>query len=102
VAQAEERVELLLELDGGGTAAQRTDRHRAAGGRLARDLDDRIGDVQPAAQVDERVVVLVYDVARRVQLLDEPVLEHERAQLGVRRAMVDERRLLGPALGGRR
>ncbi len=102
VAQAEERVELLLELDGGRAAAQRADRDRPSGGRLARDLEDRIGDVEAAAQVDEGVVALVDDVAGRAQLADEPVFEEQRAELGVRRAMVDDRRLLGPALVRRR
>ena len=102
VAQAEERVELLLELDSARAAAQRADRHGAPGGGLARDLEHREGDVQPAAQVDVRVVVLVDHVAGRAQRADQAVLEHERAELGARAAMVDDRRLLGPALRGRR
>ena len=102
VAQPEQRVELLLELDGAGAAAQRADRDRAAGGRLARDLEHGIGDVEPAAQVDVRVVVLVDLVARRAQRADEAVLEHERAELRARPAMVDDRRLVGPDLGRRR
>gem|GEM_PF-4771402 len=102
MAQAEERVQLLLERDGGRPAAQRANGHGVAGGRLARDLEHRVGDVQAAAQVDERVVVLVDDVAGRAQLADEPVLEDERAELGVRRAVVDDRRLLRPALRARR
>ena len=98
VAQREERVELLHELDRRAPAAQRADRHRAPRRGRGRDLEHGVGDVQAAAQVDVRVVVLHAHVARRAQLLDEPVLEHERAELGRRRAVVDHRRLRDPAL----
>jgi hypothetical protein len=102
MAQAEQRLQLLLELDRHRPAAQRADGHRVAGRRLAGDLEHRIGDVQAAAQVDVGVVVLVDDVAGRAQLADQPVLEHERAELRAGRAVVDDRRLLGPALDPRR
>ena len=101
MAQAEQRVELLLELDRARAAAQRADRHRAPGRRLARDLEHRKGDVQATAQVDVRVVVLVHLVAGRAQLADQAVLEHERAELRARRAVVDDRRMVSPDLGRR-
>ena len=55
VAQPEQRVELLDEL--GGAARPRTGPTQTAcpRGGLARDLEDREGDVEPAAQVDVAV-----------------------------------------------
>jgi len=102
MTQPEQGVELLLELDRAGAAAQRPDRHGAAGGGLARHLEHRVRDVEAAAQVDEGVVVLVDLVARRAQRADETVLEDERAELRARPAVVDDRGLVGPHLGGRR
>ena len=96
VAQAEQRVELLHQLDGGRAAAQRPDRHPVARRRLARDLEDGKRDVQPAAQVHERVGAPQAHVARRPQRLDQPVLEHERAELGARLAVVDDRGVRRP------
>ena len=78
VAQREERVELLHELGRRAPAAQRADRHRAPLRGRGRDLEHGVRDVQPAAQVDVRVVVLHAHVARRAHLLDEPLLEDER------------------------
>ena len=70
--------------------------------RLARDLEDRERDVEPAAQVDVAVgAPLAAHVARRPQRLDQPVLEQERAELGLRRLVVDVLGLAGP-VGGRR
>ena len=90
VAQREQRVELLDELRRGGLPAQRPDRDAVAGRRLARDLEDRERDVEPAAQVDVAVGrLLELLVARRLERLDQPVLEHERSELGVRGLVVD-------------
>jgi hypothetical protein len=92
VAQPEQRVELLDQFQGQPPAAHRPNRHRVAGGRVSGHLQDRIGDVEPAADVDQPVVVAGQaSVARRRELLDEPVLEYERPQLGARRAVVDHR-----------
>ena len=55
VAQPEQRVELLDQLGRRRAAAHRADADRVARGRLARDLEDRERDVQPAAQVDVAV-----------------------------------------------
>ena len=89
VAQREQRVELLDELRRRGLPAQRPDRDAVAGGRLARDLEDRERDVEPAAQVDVAVGrLLELLVARRLERLDQPVLEHERSELGVRGLVV--------------
>ena len=55
VAQPEQRVELLDQLGRGRPAPHRADAHGVAGGGLARDLEDRERDVQPAAQVDVAV-----------------------------------------------
>ena len=104
VAQPEQRVELLEQLDRRRTPAQRPDAHRMARGRRRRDVEHRVGDVEPAAQVDVAVLVLEADVARGRELLDEPVLQHERAELGLRRAVVDDVGLPRPrrAVGRRR
>ena len=60
------------------------------------------GDVEPAAQVDVAVGLLLPAlVARRAHRLDQPVLEQERAQLGLRRLVVDVLGLARPR-GGRR
>jgi hypothetical protein len=81
VAQPEQRVELLDELDRRGAPAQRPDADPAARGRGRRDLEDRERDVEPAAQVDVAVDVLEARVPRRPQPLDEPALEQQRAEL---------------------
>ncbi len=56
VAQPEQRVQLLDQLQRQPPPAQRPDRDRVPGGRLGRDLEDRERDVEPAADVDEPVV----------------------------------------------
>ena len=97
VAQAEQRVELLDQLGGRRPAAHRADADRVPGGRLARDLEDRERDVEPAAQVDVAVgLLLELRVAGRLERLDQPVLEHERAELGLGRLVVDVLGLAGP------
>ena len=102
VAQAEQRVELLDQLGGGRAPAHRADADRVAGGRLARDLEDRERDVEPAAQVDVAVGLgLAAHVARRAQRLDQPVLEQQRAQLGLGHLVVDVLGLGGPGRAGR-
>ena len=64
---------------------------------LARDLEDRKRDVEPAAQVHVAVGVLLEQrVAGRLERLDQPVLEHERAELGLGRLVVDVLGLPGP------
>ena len=74
------------------------------GRRLGGDLEDRERDVEPAADVHEPVVAACQaDVAGRAQLLDQPVLEHQRARapsawLGSRRS----RRARSTAAGARR
>ena len=68
VAQAEQRVELLDQLEGQPPPAQRPDRHRVAR-PPGSDATSRIGngDVEPAADVDEPVVAARQaHVARRV------------------------------------
>ena len=104
VAQREQRVEVVRELARRVAAAQRADADREAAGRLGRHLEHRIGDVEAAAQVDVGVGVLEGDVAGRAQSLDQPVLQHERAELGLRRLAVHDRRMLRPrrVLRGRR
>ena len=97
VAQAEQRVELLDELDGRGAPAQRPDGDAVPDGRLGRDLEDRERDVEAAAQVDVAVARLLEAlVARRLERLDEAVLEHQRAKFRVRRLVVDVLGLAGP------
>ena len=82
VAQPEQRVELLDELGRRRAAAHRADADGVARGGLARDLEDRERDVQPAAQVDVAVGLgLAAHVAGRAQRLDQPVLEQQRAEL---------------------
>ena len=100
VAQAEQRVELLHELERRPPAADRPDRDRVPGGRLGRDLEDRIGDVEPAADVDQPIVAPRQPlVARRRELLDQAVLEHQRPELRPGRAVVDDRGVRGPLRG---
>jgi hypothetical protein len=65
VAQAEERVELLLELGRRRPAAQRADVHRVPRRGLRRHLEHRVGDVEAHPQVRVRILVLELDVARR-------------------------------------
>ena len=103
VAQREQRVELLAQLDRERPPAQRPDADPAPGGRRRGHLQDGVGDVQAAAQVDVGVDVLVAHVARRLEAADQAVLQHERAELGARDLEVDGLGLRGPrALGGRR
>ncbi len=104
VAQAEQRVELLDELRREPPAAQRPDRHRVARGRLGGHLEDRERNVEAAADVHEPVVIAHQtNVAGRPELLDQAVLEHERAELRLGRAIVDDRGVRSPFPGsGRR
>ena len=68
----------------------------AAGSRATSRIGN--GDVEPAADVDEPVVARGQPlVAGRAQLLDQPVLEHQRRQLGARDPVVDDGRVRGPA-----
>ena len=79
VAEAEQRVQLLDEL--AATTRPRTGPTVTAwpAGRLARDLEDRERDVEPAAQVDVPVgAALAALVAGRAQRLDQAVLEQQR------------------------
>ena len=70
------------------------------GRRVGRDIEDRILDVEPAADVDEPVVAPGQPlVAGRFELGDQPALENQRAELGARRPVVDD---LRPARPGRR
>ena len=84
VAQPEQRVELLDQLVREPPAAQRSDRDRVAGRRLGRHLEDRERDVEPAADVARaaRRCRARRMLPGRAMLLDQPVLEHERAELG--------------------
>ena len=103
VAQAEQRVELLDQLGGGRPPAHRADADRVAGGGLARDLEDRERDVEPAAQVDVAVGLgLAAHVAGRAQRLDQPVLEQQRAELGLGHLVVDVLGLRRPGRAGAR
>ena len=68
--------------------------------RLGRHLQHGIRDVEAAAQVAVAVGPLQRLVAGRPPLLDQPVLQHERAQLRVRRPVVHDLGALGPS-GGR-
>ena len=102
VAQPEERLELADQLLGRGLAAHRADVHRQAGGRLRRQLEHRIVEVEAAAQVEPAVGALQPLVAGRLPGLDQAVLEHERAQLRVRGLVVHHLGLLGPARRARR
>ena len=103
VAQAEERVELLEQLDRRRAAAQRPDADAQPGCGRRGDLQDGERDVEAAAQVDVAVDVLAADVARRTVAADEAALEQERAELRARRLVVDRLGLGHPAaLGGRR
>ncbi|CAA9474403.1 MAG: hypothetical protein AVDCRST_MAG30-350 [uncultured Solirubrobacteraceae bacterium] len=97
VAQPEQRVELLHELRGDDPPAHGPDAHRVPGGRLPRDLEDRERDVEAAAQVDVAVGLrLAADVARRLERADQAALEQERAELGLRRLVVDLLRVPRP------
>ena len=90
MAQPEQRVDLLDQLGRRRAPAHGPDADRVAGGRLVRDLEDRERDVEPAAQVDVAVgALLEVHVAGRQQPLDQPVLEQQRAELGLRRLVVD-------------
>ena len=96
VAQPEERVELLEQLDRRRAPAQRADADPATGSGRGGHLEHREGDVQTAAQVDVAVDVLQARVARRAQALDEAALEQQRAELGVRARVLDGLGLLDP------
>ena len=101
VAQPEQRVELLDQLGRGRPPPHRADADRVAGGGLARDLEDRERDVQPAAQVDVAVgLALAAHVAGRAQRLDQPVLEQQGAELGLRDLVVDVLGVGGPRRAG--
>ena len=101
VTQPEQRVELLDELQRQPPADDRSDRDRVAGRRIGRDLENRILDIEPATDVHQPIVTPGQSlVAGRAQLGDQPALEDQRAELGDRRAVVDDLRLAGP--GGRR
>ena len=103
VAQAEQRVELLEQLDGRRAAAQRADRHAAPLRRRVGDLEHREGDVQAAAQVDVAVgVALQARVARRAQAAHHAALEQQRAELGDRVLVLDRLGLGHPPALGRR
>ena len=103
VAQAEQRVELLHQLERQPPTPHRSDRDRVARRGVAADLEDRKRDVEPAADVDEPVVAAGETlVARRPQLLDQPVLEHECPELGARGPIVDDGGVGRPARRGRR
>ena len=80
MAQGEQRVELVDELGGSVAPAHRPDVHGEACGRLGGHLEDRERDVEARAHVDVAVGALQLHVARRPPLLDQPVLEHERAR----------------------
>ena len=97
VAQSEQRVQLLHQLQGQPAPADGPDRDGVPGGRVGRDLEDRKRDVEPAADVDQAVVAPGQAlVAGRAQLLDQPVLEHQRGQLRARHAVVDDRGVRRP------
>ena len=100
VAQAVERRELVRELGGERAAPERPHVHGVAPGRRARHLEHREGDVETAAQEHVPVGALQLAVARRLPVLDEPVLEYERAQLRVGGPVVHDLGALGPARGG--
>ena len=100
VAEAEQRVELLDQLGRRHAPADRADADRMARRRLARDLEDRERDVEPAAQVDVAVgLLLELRVAGRLERLDQAVLEHQRAELRLGRLVVDVLGLAGPGRG---
>ena len=101
VAQPEQRVELLDELECEPPPPQRPDRHRMTRRRARRDLEDRKRDVEAAAYVHEPVIGPGQaDVSGGMKLLDQPVLEHQRSQLRARRPVVDDRRVAGPVRPG--
>ena len=94
VAQAEQRVELLDELVRESPAAQRPDRDRVPGGRARRrprgsGTGCRAGSGCSTSRSSRASQA---DVAGRAQLLDQAVLEHQRAELRARRSVVDDRR----------
>ena len=82
MAKPEDRVELLDELARERASAQRPDGDGVPGRRLTRHLEDRIGDVEAAADVDAPIVALRQaGVPGRSELLDQAVLEHQRPEL---------------------
>ncbi len=92
---------MVGQLGGQLAPTQRADAQRAPARRLRRHLEDRVLHVQAAAHVDPLVGALQRPVARRLPFLDQPVLQHQRAELGVRGLVVHHLGPLGPA-GGRR
>ena len=102
VPQAEQRVQLLDELLRETPPPQRADRDRMARGRLGRDLQNRKRDVEPAPDVDKAVIAPseAY-VSGRAQFFDQPVLEHQGAELRAGGSVVDDRGVGGPRRLGR-
>ena len=90
VAQPVERRELVGELARQRTAAERPHVHGMPRRRLVRHLEHGIGDVEAAAQVAVAVRALQLHVPGGLPLLDQPVLEHERAELRVGRPVVHD------------
>jgi len=97
VAQPEERVELPDQLDRRRPSPHRPDVYRPPGRGLGRHVEHRIRDVEACPHVYVAVRALELDVPRRAARLDQAVLEHERAELGVGRAVVDDLRPSRPA-----
>ena len=98
VAQPEQRVELLDQLRAAARPRSGPTLTALPGAGSGATSSIGIGDVEPAAQVDVAVRRrLSCDVARRLERLDQPVLQHERAELGVRRLVVDVLGLARPA-----
>ena len=82
MTKSEQGIELLDQLEREPPPAQRPNRDGMAGGGLACDLEDRVRDVEPAADVDQPVVSMRQPhVPGRTELLDETVLQHQRPQL---------------------
>ena len=81
VTQPVQRGELVGQLAGQGAAAERADVHGPPSGRLGGDVQHRVGNVEPAAQIDVPIGALEPFVARGAVPLDQPVLEHQSAQL---------------------
>ena len=103
VAQAEQRVELLHELDRRGAAAQRADVDRVPGGRLGRDLEDRERRCRTgSAGRRSASACLSAHVARRAQRLISRSLEQQRAELGRASARWSTISACGRPVAGRR
>ena len=103
VAQAEQGVELLDQLERQPPAPDRPDGDSVAGRRIGGHLQDRERDVQAAADVDQPIVAPGQPlVAGRLELLDQPVLEDERAQLGAGGPVVHDGGMARPGRRRRR